>query len=63
MNTCTKAPDLAPHEGSWVITNVHDKQVETFSRATADYCAQLGLRVETIGAYLGRLNRELKAKP
>jgi hypothetical protein len=54
------APELARHEGSWVITLPDGPVIETFSRRTADSAARSGSVVETAGQYLGRINRAIR---
>ena len=60
MNQKLRAPELAPHEGSWVATSPDGHCPEFFSRANADKAARHGWKVETIGTYLGRINRAIK---
>jgi hypothetical protein len=50
------APELSEHEGSWVVTLKNGFPHKTFARDVADRCAKAGLRVETISAYLARIN-------
>lgn len=54
------APELARHEGSWVITLPDGSARETFSRRTADSAASQGFAVETAGTYLGRINKAIR---
>ena len=54
------APELARHEGSWVITSPDGAVTETFSRRAADSAARSGSVVETKGQYLGRINKAIR---
>lgn len=55
-------PELAPHEGSWVVTLHEDPTVigETFTRKIAEARWREGHRVETIGSYLARINAQAR---
>lgn len=54
------APELARHEGSWMITLPDGSVTETFSRRVADSAAKSGSTVETAGTYLGRINKAIR---
>lgn len=55
-------PPLAAHEGSWVVTRYDGTVVgEFFTRRNVERFNPLTCRVETIGAYLARVNGEIKA--
>lgn len=56
MNTYANAPDLGPHEGSWVVTLPSGYVFEIYRRGNADLAVEKGFKVETIGTYLGRIN-------
>lgn len=60
--TALEIPELAGHEGSWVVTFPDGRVRETFIRSNAAGAVQMGCTVETIGTYLGRINREIKAQ-
>jgi len=57
----TKAPDLEPHCGSWIISDHGTAVVETFDRAFADRVASRqipGVIVHTAAQWLASLNRK-----
>lgn len=49
-------PELAPHEGSWVIYTHDGKCVEVWQRKNALLAFAHGLTVKTIGQHLSDLN-------
>lgn len=55
-------PQLGRHEGSWIVTSPAGMVVELFERTNVEIAAQLGWRIETVAAYLGRINAEIRAK-
>jgi hypothetical protein len=59
----TEIPELNHGEGSWVCTlkdgNV-THYVELFSRRNVELLQARGWSIETIGAYLGRLNSDVR---
>ncbi len=60
----TRAPDLEPHCGSWIIVDAGEPVVETWSRDYADRIAgreMPGVEVLTAAQWLGRLNASIKA--
>lgn len=53
-------PELQPHEGSWVVTREDTMQVREFWPRQRELVERLhaakGYHVETVGAYLARIN-------
>jgi hypothetical protein len=53
-------PRLSSREGSWVGTSPAGEVREFYSRQKAERALNAGWRLETIGAYLGRVNRTVR---
>ena len=55
-------PPLAPHEKSWVVSRLATDEVlgEFFDRRLVEHFNPKTCRVETIGQYLARFNRQIK---
>lgn len=57
------APELKHGSKAWVVSKPGGKAIlETSDKSTADKCASIGYRVEVVGDYLARLNREIKER-
>jgi hypothetical protein len=60
-------PELAAHEGSWMLTEIATGDVFEVWRADADTLGkwlagkESLFRIETAGEYLGRINREQRS--
>jgi hypothetical protein len=54
----TAAPNLAPHEGSWIVVRkgTLDAVCELWTRAVAEKVNRAAYDVLTAGDYLGRFN-------
>ena len=57
-----KAPELARHEGSWVVIRraTGEAVVELFSRSLVERVDETRFEVKTIGNYLGDVNRKIR---
>jgi hypothetical protein len=58
----TAIPKLAPHEGSWVVTSPNGRITELFERENVEKAAAAGYKIETIGDYLARFNKQAGEK-
>lgn len=56
-------PEIAPHEGSWVVVcKTSNRAVTEVFKGDCDYLHRVDsskFYIETIGAYLARVNREI----
>ncbi len=59
----TAVPNLAPHEGSWIVVRkgTIEAVFETFSRQRAERVNRAAYDVLTAGDYLGRFNAAVAA--
>lgn len=62
MRNAIEIPALAHYEGSWVVTRKDGDTVvgEFFERSNVERFNPATCRVETIGQYLGRVNRAIR---
>jgi hypothetical protein len=56
----SRAPELEPHCGSWIVSSINGRKVfETFRMDTAERAKAAGWVVETAAQYLARINRAI----